>query len=51
MSAAGIADAVVKAAGDGAFDVVIVNFANADMVGIPARSSPRSKRLRWLTHV
>ena len=33
MSAAGIADAVVKAVGDTAFDVVIVNFANADMVG------------------
>ena len=33
MSAEGIADAVVKAVGDTAFDVVIVNFANADMVG------------------
>src|SRR4029079_5578471 len=30
---AGIADAVVKAAEDGTFDVMIVNFANADMVG------------------
>src|SRR5262249_52879304 len=33
MSAAGIADAVVNATEDGTFDVVIVNFANADMVG------------------
>jgi len=33
MSASGIADAVVKATEDGTFDVVIVNFANADMVG------------------
>ena len=33
MSAAGIADTVVKAVNDTAFDVVMVNFANADMVG------------------
>ena len=33
MSAAGIADAVIKAIGDPAFDLVVVNFANADMVG------------------
>jgi len=33
MSAAGIADAVIKAIGDTAFNVVVVNFANADMVG------------------
>ena len=33
MSAAGIADAVIKAVNDTAFDVIIVNFANADMVG------------------
>jgi 2,3-bisphosphoglycerate-independent phosphoglycerate mutase len=33
MSASGIADAVVKAVEDGTFDVIIVNFANADMVG------------------
>jgi 2,3-bisphosphoglycerate-independent phosphoglycerate mutase len=33
MSAAGIADAVVKAVNDTAFDVIIVNLANADMVG------------------
>ena len=33
MSAAGIADTVIKALTDTAFDVIIVNFANADMVG------------------
>jgi 2,3-bisphosphoglycerate-independent phosphoglycerate mutase len=33
MSAAGIADAVVQAVEKGDFDAVIMNFANADMVG------------------
>jgi 2,3-bisphosphoglycerate-independent phosphoglycerate mutase len=33
MSAAGIADAVVNAVEKGSFDAVIMNFANADMVG------------------
>lgn len=40
MSAAGIADAVVKAVNDTAFDVVIVNFANADMVGHSGKLEP-----------
>ena len=40
MSAAGIADAVIQAANDTAFDVVIVNFANADMVGHSGRLEP-----------
>jgi 2,3-bisphosphoglycerate-independent phosphoglycerate mutase len=40
MSAAGIADAVVKAVADTAFDVIIVNFANADMVGHSGRLEP-----------
>jgi 2,3-bisphosphoglycerate-independent phosphoglycerate mutase len=40
MSAAGIAEAVVKAASDSAFDVVIVNFANADMVGHSGKIPP-----------
>jgi 2,3-bisphosphoglycerate-independent phosphoglycerate mutase len=43
MSAAGIADAVVKAAEDGTFDVVIVNFANADMVGHSGKIEPTVK--------
>lgn len=33
MSAAGVADAVVKAVDSGKFDFVLVNFANPDMVG------------------
>ena len=33
MNAAGVRDTVVKAIGDTKFDVLIVNFANADMVG------------------
>jgi 2,3-bisphosphoglycerate-independent phosphoglycerate mutase len=43
MSAAGIADAVVKAAEDGTFDVMIVNFANADMVGHSGKIEPTIK--------
>jgi 2,3-bisphosphoglycerate-independent phosphoglycerate mutase len=40
MSAAGIAETVVKATGDSAFNVVIVNFANADMVGHSGKIPP-----------
>jgi len=40
MSAAGIAESVIKAANDSAFDVVIVNFANADMVGHSGKIPP-----------
>src|SRR3982074_1167633 len=43
MSAAGIADAVVKATNDGTFDVIIVNFANADMVGHSGKIEPTVK--------
>jgi 2,3-bisphosphoglycerate-independent phosphoglycerate mutase len=43
MSAAGIADAVVKAAEEGTFDVIIVNFANADMVGHSGKIEPTVK--------
>ena len=43
MSAAGISDAVVKAAEDGTFDVMIVNFANADMVGHSGKIEPTIK--------
>ena len=43
MSAAGIADAVVKATEDGSFDVIIVNFANADMVGHSGKIEPTVK--------
>ncbi len=40
MSAAGIADAVIKAVNDTAFDVIIANFANADMVGHSGKMEP-----------
>jgi 2,3-bisphosphoglycerate-independent phosphoglycerate mutase len=40
MSAQGIADAVVKAINDGTFDVMVVNFANADMVGHSGKIPP-----------
>jgi 2,3-bisphosphoglycerate-independent phosphoglycerate mutase len=40
MSASGIADAVVKAVEDGTFDVMVVNFANADMVGHSGKIEP-----------
>jgi 2,3-bisphosphoglycerate-independent phosphoglycerate mutase len=43
MSAAGIADAVIKATEDGTFDVMIVNFANADMVGHSGKIEPTVK--------
>jgi len=43
MSAAGIAEAVVKATEDGTFDVMIVNFANADMVGHSGKLEPTIK--------
>jgi 2,3-bisphosphoglycerate-independent phosphoglycerate mutase len=43
MSAAGIAQAVVKAVEGGVFDVIIVNFANADMVGHSGKIEPTMK--------
>jgi 2,3-bisphosphoglycerate-independent phosphoglycerate mutase len=43
MSAAGIADAVIKAIEDTAFDVLVVNFANADMVGHSGKLAPTIK--------
>src|SRR6202167_111051 len=43
MSAAGIADIVVKATQEGTFDVIIVNFANADMVGHSGKIEPTVK--------
>ena len=51
MSAAGIADAVVKAVEEGTFDVIVVNFANADMVGHSGKLEPTIKARRncgWL---
>jgi len=43
MSAAGIADTVVKAVEDTAFDLLVVNFANADMVGHSGQLLPTIK--------
>jgi len=43
MSAEGIGDIVVKSITDTAFDIVIVNFANADMVGHSGQLEPTIK--------
>jgi 2,3-bisphosphoglycerate-independent phosphoglycerate mutase len=43
MSAAGIADTVIKAVEDATFNVIIVNFANADMVGHSGKIEPTVK--------
>jgi len=43
MSAQGIADAVVKGVNDSTFDVMVVNFANADMVGHSGKIPPTIK--------
>ncbi len=43
MSANGIADVVVKSITDTAFDIIIVNFANADMVGHSGKIEPTVK--------
>src|SRR6267378_4108202 len=43
MSAAGIAQGVMKAVEEGTFDVIIVNFANADMVGHSGKIEPTVK--------
>jgi 2,3-bisphosphoglycerate-independent phosphoglycerate mutase len=40
MSARGIADVVSKAVADANFDLVVVNFANADMVGHSGKMEP-----------
>ena len=43
MSAQGVADAVIKATNDSTFDVIIANFANADMVGHSGKIEPTIK--------
>ncbi len=43
MSAEGVADAVVRAVEDIAFDLVVVNFANADMVAHSGQLAPTIK--------
>jgi 2,3-bisphosphoglycerate-independent phosphoglycerate mutase len=48
MSAVGIADGVVKATEEGTFDVMIVNFANADMVGHSGKIEPTVKAVEMV---
>ena len=43
MSAEGIGDIVVRSINDPAFDIIIVNFANADMVGHSGKIEPTVK--------
>ncbi len=43
MRAEGIADAIIKAINDTAFDVIVSNFANADMVGHSGQLEPTIK--------
>jgi len=43
MSAAGIAEEIEKAVKGGAFDVIVVNFANADMVGHSGKLEPTTR--------
>ena len=43
MSASGIRDQIVKAVKDGTFDVVVANFANADMVGHSGKLEPTTR--------
>ena len=40
MSAQGVKDVVVKAIEKGGFDVIVMNFANADMVGHSGKMEP-----------
>jgi 2,3-bisphosphoglycerate-independent phosphoglycerate mutase len=45
MKAEAIGDAVVKATNDTAFDLIVVNFANADMVGHSGKLEPTIKAI------
>ncbi len=48
MSAQGIADTVVRAVEQGSFPVIIVNFANADMVGHSGQIAPTVKAVETI---
>jgi len=50
MSAQGIADTVTAAVNKGDFDVIIVNFANADMVGHSGQIPPTIKAVETVDH-
>jgi 2,3-bisphosphoglycerate-independent phosphoglycerate mutase len=48
MSAEGIGDIVCRSLADTAFDVIIVNFANADMVGHSGKIEPTVKAVEYV---
>ncbi len=50
MSASGIADTVVKAIEDKTFDAIVVNFANADMVGHSGQLAPTIKAVETVDY-
>lgn len=50
MSAEGVADNVEKAIADGTFDLVVVNFANADMVGHSGKLEPTMRAVEAVDH-
>ncbi len=50
MSAAGIADNVIKAIEEGDFDAVIMNFANADMVGHSGKLEPAIRAVETIDY-
>lgn len=50
MSAEAIADSVIKAVNDTAFDLVVVNFANADMVGHSGMLEPTVKAIEYVDY-
>ncbi len=50
MSAQGVADAVTKAIADNTFDVMVVNFANADMVGHSGKIPPTITAVETVDH-
>ncbi len=50
MSAEGVADNVVNAVEKGTFDVIVVNFANADMVGHSGKLEPTIKAIEAVDH-
>jgi 2,3-bisphosphoglycerate-independent phosphoglycerate mutase len=45
MKAEAIGDAIVKAINDGSFDLIVANFANADMVGHSGKLEPTIKAI------
>jgi 2,3-bisphosphoglycerate-independent phosphoglycerate mutase len=48
MSAEGIGDTIVSAINDTAFDLIIANFANADMVGHSGQLEPTIKAVEYV---